>query len=240
MKYNDKNLNLPIGIPIANGKIDNISGIKIFGYNSSVGTSFETIWSASSLYVYPTTATTAVATSSNTVSDNDSTIHIYGLDTNWDLADEVITVGGSASTTSFIRVFKAFVVNANTGVSNVGVITVTVNAIEVIRIPASTGQDLMCIYTVPNNYRAFLLSFDIGTSKQKEVEAKIMSKKITEGNTFQTKAYGTTYGIPFRKEYIITQIFTEKTDIEVRAKADVSTSISAGFELILQDITLGI
>lgn len=226
---------LPIGVAIQRGSIANFSGVQKFGLNTAVSTSFETVWTNGSLYSYPSTATTAVATSSDTGSDNDSTVHIYGLDSNYDLADEVITVGGSASTTSFIRVFRAFVVDANTGSSNVGTITITVNVIAVAVIPATYGQSLQAVYTVPNGYRAFLMSIDAGTSKQKEVEIKLMSKSIN-GNTFQTKSLVTTYGTPIHKDYLVPEILTEKSDIEIRAKADATTSISAGFQLILENL----
>jgi len=119
-KFDDQNIDLPYGVSVQKGIVDNFSGIQKFGYNASVGSSFETIWTdGTDLYVYPTTATTAVATSSST-DDNGSTVHVFGLDENYDLADEVITVGGSASTTTFIRMHRAFVASANTGVVNVG------------------------------------------------------------------------------------------------------------------------
>lgn len=225
----------PFGVSVQRGLVDNFSGIQKFGYNPAVGTDFETIWSAGGLYTYPTTATTAVATSSNTGDDNGGTVHIYGLDSNFDLADEVITIGGSASTTSFIRIFRSVLTNANTGVSNVGVITITVNSIPVSTIVEGYGQSLQCNYTIPRNHNAYLMSFDVGTSKQKEVEAKIMARPIN-GNTFQTKAYVTSFGTPFRKEYQVPEFLTEKTDIEVRAKADATTAISAGFELFIEHI----
>jgi hypothetical protein len=235
-KFDDQNIDLSYGISVQKGIVDNFSGIQKFGYNASVGSSFETIWTAGTdLYVYPTTATTAVATSSST-DDNGSTVHVFGLDENFDLADEVITVGGSASTTTFIRMHRAFVASANTGVVNVGNITVTVDSKTVAYISAGYGQTLQSIYTIPRNYRGYLLSFDIGNSKDQELEAKIMARPIN-GNTFQTKAFQTIRGGAFRKEYLIPEVFTEKTDIEMRAKASATSSVSGGFELLLEDIT---
>ena len=225
---------MPLGLAIQRGNIPNFSGIQKFGYNTAVGTVFETIWENGSLYSYPTSATTAVATSTST-DDNDSLVHIYGLDSNWDLADEVITVGGSASTTSFIRVFRSVLTNANTGVVNVGKITTTVNSLPVSIIDVGYGQSLQAIYTIPRNYRGYLMSIDVGTSKQKEVEAKFMQRPIN-GNTFQTKSLITSFGTPFRKDYLVPEILSEKSDLEMRAKADATTSISAGFQLILEKI----
>ena len=226
--------NIPLGIAIQKGIIPNFSAVQKFGYNVSVGTVFETVWENGSLYSYPTTPTTAVATSSST-DDNDSLVHIYGLDSNWDLADEVITVGGSASTTSFIRVFRSVLENANTGVSNVGKITTTVNSIAVSVIDVGYGQSLQAVYSIPRNYQGYLMSIDVGTSKQKEVEAKFMQRPLN-GNTFQTKSLVTTFGTPFRKDFLVPEILSEKSDLEMRAKADATTSISAGFQIILEKI----
>ena len=225
---------MPLGLAIQRGNIPNFSGIQKFGYNTAVGTVFETIWENGSLYSYPTSSTTAVATSTST-DDNDSLVHIYGLDSDWDLADEVITVGGSASTTSFIRVFRSVLTNANTGIVNVGKITTTVNSLPVSIIDVGYGQSLQAIYTIPRNYRGYLMSIDVGTSKQKEVEAKFMQRPIN-GNTFQTKSLITSFGTPFRKDYLVPEILSEKSDLEMRAKADATTSISAGFQLILEKI----
>ena len=225
---------MPLGLAIQRGNIPNFSGVQKFGYNTAVGTVFETIWENGSLYVYPTTPTTAVATSTST-DDNDSLLHIYGLDSNYDLADEVITVGGSASTTSFIRVFRSVLTNANTGVVNVGKITTTVNSIAVSVVDVGYGQSLQAVYSIPRNYRGFLMSIDVGTSKQKEVEAKFMQRPLN-GNTFQTKSLITSFGTPFRKDYLVPEILSEKSDLEIRAKADATTSISAGFQLILEKV----
>ena len=228
------NNNIPLGLAIQRGLVNNFSGIQKFGYNDSVSTSFETIWENGSLYSYPTTATTAVATSSDT-DDNDSLVHIYGLDSNYDLADEVITVGGSASTTSFIRVFRSVLTNANTGVVNVGKITTTVNSLPVSIVDVGYGQSLQAVYSIPRNYRGYLMSIDVGTSKQKEVEAKFMQRPIN-GNTFQTKSLVTSFGTPIHKDYFVPEILSEKSDLEMRAKADATTSISAGFQLILEKV----
>lgn len=230
--------NLPInfGLMIQRGDVEGLSGIQKFGYNSSVPTTFETIWDASTNYVYPTSATTATVTSSDTVSDNTGTVEIQGLDADYNQITATATIGGSATTESFIRVFRVRMITANTGSSNVGTITVTVDSKTVAQILPANGQTLMCVYTVPANKRAYLLSLNGGTSKQKEVEFKLLTKSITNGNVFNTKAYQSTFGMSFTRHYLIPEVFSQKTDIEIRAKADATTAVSAGFELILEDI----
>ena len=58
--------NLPLGLSIQKGLVQNYSGIQKFGLNTAVGTSFETIWDGNNTYTYPSSAGTATATSSDT------------------------------------------------------------------------------------------------------------------------------------------------------------------------------
>ena len=236
-KFDDQNIDLPYGIAVQKGIVDNFSSIGQFGYNTAVSTTFATVWSGTGLYVYPTAATTAVATSSNSASDNGGTILITGLDQNYVEASETITIGGSASTTTFIRVFTARMLTANTGDANVGNITITVNAKTVAYINAGYGSNLSAIYTVPANKKAWIVSASIGMSKQKEIEAKIMTKKITNGNVWNTIGYQTTFAVPLYRLFEMPIPVSEKSDIEIRAKADATCSVSGSFTILLEDVT---
>ena len=59
-------------------------------------------------------------------------------------------------------------------------------------------------------------------------------KRFNNG-VFNTKAYSTLRGTAFRKEYKIFEVFNEKEDIEIRAKSSNIASVSAGFELLLEN-----
>lgn len=236
-KFDDQNIDLPYGIAVQKGIVDNFSAIGQFGYNTSVSTSFATVWGGTGLYVYPTAATTAVATSSNSASDDGGTVLITGLDKNYVEASETITIGGSASTTTFIRVFSARMLTANTGDANVGNITITVNAKTVAYINAGYGSNLSAIYTVPANKKAWIVSASIGMSKQKEIEAKILTKKITNGNVWNTIGYQTTFAVPLYRVFEMPIPVSEKSDIELRAKADATCAVSGSFTILLEDIT---
>ena len=227
----------PIGLSIQRNNVDNFSGVQKFGLNTAVGSSdFESVWDGNNIYTYPSSSGTATATSSDTGSDNNGTIEIQGLDSNYDLATETLTIGGSASTTSFIRVFRAVIVSANTGNTNVGTISITVSSTTVAQIRAGYGQTLMAIYTVPRKYNAYILQLDVGSSKDLENEIRLITKEIDNGNVWNTKAFITTRGGFSEKNYIVPIKITEKTDIEIIAKASATSSISAGFELILEKV----
>ena len=228
--------NIPFGLSVQRGDVNNFQAIQKFGYNESVGTSFESVTDAGGDYTFITSAGTATATSSDTSSDNNGTVEIQGLDSNYDLATETLTIGGSASTTSFIRVFRAKMVNANTGNANVGTITITVSSTNVAQIQPTYGQTLMCVYTIPRKFRAYLIQLDVGSSKDLENEILLRIKEIDNGNAWNTRAFITTRGGFVEKNFHVPEIIDAKTDIELRAKASATSSISGGFELILEKV----
>jgi len=226
----------PIGLSIQRGNVGNFSGVHKFGLNDSVGSgAFETVWDGNNTYTYPSSSGTATATSSDT-DDNTGTVKIFGLDSNYDLAEETLTIGGSAGTINFIRVFRAVMITANTGNTNVGTITITVSTTTVAQIRVGYGQTLMCVYTIPRNYNAYLMQIDLGSSKDLENEIRFISKEIDNGNVWNTRAFITTRGGFIEKNYAVPVKFTEKTDLELVAKASATSSVSAGFELILEKV----
>jgi len=226
----------PIGLSIQRGNVGNFSGVHKFGLNTAVGSgAFETVWDGNNTYTYPSSSGTATATSSDT-DDNTGTVKIFGLDSNYDFAEETLTIGGSAGTINFIRVFRAVMITANTGNTNVGTITITVSTTTVAQIRVGYGQTLMCVYTIPRNYNAYLMQIDLGSSKDLENEIRFISKEIDNGNVWNTRAFITTRGGFIEKNYAVPVKFTEKTDLELVAKASATSSVSAGFELILEKV----
>ena len=228
--------NMPFGLGVQKGLVTNFSGVHKFGLNTAVGTSFETIWDGNNTYTYPSSAGTATITSSDTASDNNGTVEIQGLDSNYDLATETLTIGGSAGSTSFIRVFRAIMKTANTGTSNVGTLTVTVSSTTVAQIRPTYGQSLMAIYTIPRKYNGYILQLDVGSSKDLENEIRLITKEIDNGNVFNTKSFITTRGGFMEKNYIVPVKLEEKTDIELIAKASATSAVSGGFELVLEKV----
>ena len=228
--------NMPFGLGVQKGLVTNFSATGIFGYNPDISSAFETISSVGGIYSYPTASSTAVATSSNTVSDNNGTVLVSGLDSNFDIASETITIGGSASTTSFIRVFSARMVTANTGDANVGNITITVDSKTVAYIPATYGSSLSANYCIPRNYKGYIMSAYAGVSKQKELTAKIMTKEVNNGNVWNTVGFQTTFAVPVYQQFVVPIQVNEKTDIEMRALTDATTSVSGGFTLALEKV----
>jgi hypothetical protein len=225
----------PLGISVLKGLVEDYSAVGQFGYNTAVSTSFETVWGVGATPVYPSTATGCTVTSSDTVSDNDGTVLVTGLDANYVQQTAIATIGGGATTETFIRVFSIRMITATTGNANVGTLTATVDSQTVATVNPTYGSSLSAIYTIPANKRGYIVQASIGSSKQKEIEAKIMTKQISNGNVFNTVGFLTTFGVPVFETFPIPFMIEEKTDIELRAKADATTAVSGSIALFLED-----
>lgn len=231
----DKAFVTPLGVGIRRGLFGDLTGIQKFGYNSAVGSvAYETVWDGNNLYTYIATAGTAVVTSSNTAADNTGTVLVQGLDANYNEVEETLTIGGSAGTVEFYRVFRAILVNAATGTSNVGTVTITVDSKSAAIINPGNGQTLMALYTVPAGKRAYIVQVDVGSSKDLEHTITIVTRNGT-GNAFNTKSFHTQRGGFNEKNYAIPIVVNEKTDIEMRCKSSATSAVSGGFEMILED-----
>ena len=219
---------------ISRGLVRGVAHVNKFGFNSTVGTAFETVWDGANTYTYIATAGTAVVTSSNTSSDNDGTVEIQGLDANYDLQTVSAVIGGAATSETFIRVFRVRMTDANTGSSNVGNITVTVDSKSAAIINATEGQTLMALYTVPRNKVALFKNFQGSLNKQKEADFEILTRNHIE-LVFNVKGRFGTFGVPVNYSYEYPLFIAEKVDIEIRVKAGATCGASAVFDLLILD-----
>jgi len=62
-----------------------------------------------------------------------------------------------------------------------------------------------------------------------------MTKQISNGNVWNTLAFRSTFGVPLFETFVIPFKIEEKTDIELRAKADATTAVSGSISLFLED-----
>lgn len=236
-------------INISNGTVDGTGYIEKFGMNTDVDSNKETIWDVGGIYQYLSTAQTVSATSTspddNAAGTGARTIEVQGLDANYQLVYDSITVNGAPGTVEFLRVFRARVVTAGTSGINEGVITVdaTTDAITVAGIgidgtgsnAAGRGQTFMSLYTVPAGKTAYLTQWTVGCGKQNtDAVATFMARP--QGGAWNAKDIITVQATTYAKDYKIPLQFTEKTDIEVRAYSTTNNSlVSSTFNLLLID-----
>lgn len=144
-----------------------------FGVNPVVGTAWEDIWSVGGSYTgFLTAADTVRIAAGGNAADTAAgagarSVSIEGLDSNWELASVTLDTNGisasSSSTTSFIRVFRAYVHECGTyGSNNTGAVTVeTTGGTTLAEIPAASGQSEMAIYTIPAGHFGYVLGLSV-------------------------------------------------------------------------------
>ena len=242
---------------VASGRLNGYSSVNKFGVNTSVadGTE-EKVWSPSHAYTYSTTDDITHVVSSS-ASDNGKDVEIQGLDVNWNLVTQTVTLGTPATTgvvlnTDLLRVFR---MKLNDTPSNVGVVQVGVGAVTSAftagnlraQIDALAGQTLMAIYAVPAKKTAYMIKYYgsiIGEAGPPATVPdhtlfKIYAIDNHNGYAAQIKhETGTAiagsslieheFGVPVK--------FTQKSDIYLTALADGDDAyVSAGFDIILED-----
>jgi len=234
----------PFNLQIARGQIPGHKLKFKFGNNPAVGSTEETIWAEGGLYVYPTSATQMTVSSS---SANDAaagtgarTINIEGLDADYnEISEDIILNGQTPVTTvnSYLRINRGIVLTAGSGEKNAGIIRAGTGAVTS-GVPANVflsidgdgdNQTLMCLWTVPAGYTAFLVQTNVSTGNASNTPALLQTTVVARphGGVFSTKERITLKDGNQLQGYNFPLRFTEKTDLEVRAK---STSGSVTFD----------
>jgi len=240
----------PFELQVARGQIAYHETQFKFGFNPDIDDSLETIWAEGGLYSYLSSAT-VLKISSSSANDTSAgtgarTITISGLDANYDEISESVTLNGQTAvntTQSFLRVFRIIVSTAGSGGQNAGVIyagtgTVTsgVPANKYGTIAVGDNQTLMCFWTVPRGYTAFLYQIDI--SMNTEVANKFGTVSLVarpNGGVFNVKDKFALSQDIIHQEFRHPIKFEEKTDLEVRAIASSSNAnlaVSAALDIV--------
>jgi hypothetical protein len=237
----------PFELQVARGLIDGHKTLFKFGNNSDTNGTLETVWSHSTLYVYPTAAT-AMKVSSTSANDNIAgtgarTVLVAGLDADYNEVSEIVTLTGQTpvlTTTVFLRVFRAYVVTAganNTAAGTIyigdGVVTAGVPASLYAEIPLGENQTLMAMWTVPAGYTFYMYrgSFSAASNNAAQyVLGKFMVRPL--GGVFRNAADVTANSNVIQYDFEIPLAIPEKADIEARVIALSGTNfyITASFE----------
>jgi hypothetical protein len=236
---------IPFYLAVQQGKVPGYSMVNKFGYNSSIGSgAFETIWETGNNYPWQTSALTVdvVSDDANDVHTTGSgarTLRIQGLDGSYNFAEETVNLNGTSTVTTtqtFLRVFRMSVETAGSFGNNEGTITVTyTGGVDVAAtISEGNGQTLMTLYTIPAGYTGYLLSMNISSGKDQEMEFKLIQRINGVSNgAFQTKQFLEVRGGETTVVFNAINVIPEKSDIYVSGKASSTSSASASFDLLL-------
>jgi hypothetical protein len=219
------------------------------GSTETLGTSpatMVTVWDEGGLYPWTTfTGSGAhifVASDSDDAKMRGVAITIEGLNSNYNLISEVVTMDSSDTTTvkettqNFYRVVKATVTGTNTNsIPNDYDITFKYGSsggTTVAKILATYGATQSCTYTIPAGYQGFILGVNGSSGQSDEITTMIWDRPFN-GAWSQVKTFKFVSGT-FEHNMRTPLVFNEKTDIEIRAYALVESSrIGTEFQLLL-------
>jgi len=227
------------------------ASINKFGKNPDVDTeSPETIWEAGGDYPWSSLASAQaleiVSSDANDASDGTGarTVEIQGLDSNYDLQTETISLNGATAVdlaNTYLRIFRMKVLTAGSGEANAGNITLRLDGggDTVAYISTGLNQTLMAIYTIPNGKTGYVLNYYASVNKQSSASVDISLYARPEDQVFQIKhniAVHSQGGSYFNHIFKLPLRFTEKTDIYLQAATSANnTDVTAGFDIILLD-----
>tara|TARA_R110001599_G_scaffold5573_2_gene27943 strand:+ start:687 stop:1418 length:732 start_codon:yes stop_codon:yes gene_type:complete len=225
-------------LEVAKGAIAGHSSIHKFGANFDVDTNSdpESVWTYGGLYPWDSLVSPQIIYLKSSNSGDTSTVRVQGLDENWNEVSEIISITGVtvvSTTTTFRRVFRMVY---DTGASNVGAITAHVTngtGVVVAHIPATYGQTLMAIYTIPAGFTGYMLNLDATLNKGEDGNLNLYRREF--GTSFNIAHMAEIYQNTYRYDFSVPLVFTEKSDIDFRL-AEVETSntrVTSNFDMIL-------
>jgi len=247
----DEALNFAIGV------YPGVLAINKFGYNPSVGTSYEDIWHPSHVWAPLAGATELEVASTSTEDDAVAvgtgawTFRLEGLNVSGEeLIEDVILDGQDVVTTTgvFLHLNRGYVLTAGTGKTNAGIIYVaddtdtwvagvpqTAGLIQM-GVPASDGQSQIARYTVPTGYTAYVARAWGMTGLQRTATMRFMVE--TPAGVRRTQFIGTVSDGYFNHAYAVYPALEAGSTLLMQAKVDSSTAgVSGGFDVILVPVT---
>src|SRR6056297_2046883 len=222
------------GLAISRGLIGETEPLNIFGFNRTIGTTYETVFNGGGgVYQYPASAVQMDVVSSDAADTGQ--VRISGLDADYNRISEVVTLNGLTTVTTtqpFLRINGAALVatpnlTGNVTISNGGT---THGYIE-----AEVGVQQGCFYSVPAGHSLYIVRIDVNcgtidTNKTIFIRNHLQFPSGVEYNvaeaSFNVSQVSYDRQIPFR--------INEKTDFSFRAKSDAATNeVSIFVEAVL-------
>jgi len=219
------------------------------GATENLGTTsatMSTVWSGTGLYPWTTfTGTGAklyIKSLTNDPKVQGKSVTIEGLDSNYDILLETVTLHPTDTTTAvsttnnFYRINRIYLSGANTNSLphdyDIEVRYGSAGGTLVSKFTAPWGRGQNCFYTVPRGYEAFILSLNGNSGKMDEITSSLWFHPYGGTWTLQKsfKFISGTFDHNFRTPLCI----SEKSDIEIRAFALVESSrIGTEFQILV-------
>jgi len=184
----------PWELQVSRGQITNHISVTVFGYNSDVDTSIETVWPYGGILGYPAAALQMSVSSENT-NDTSSgtgaqTIYISGLDANHNTISETVTMNGQTAVLtalSYLHINECYVATAGSLDSAAGTIYIGTGTVTA-GVPATVydviqydyNSRVTGSYTIPAGYTGYV-SQGLFSSGQSSGSGPVTGRLMTRG-----------------------------------------------------------
>lgn len=245
----------PYFMEIAKGNVPNHFAVNKFGQNLAVSATIEDIWDGSENYEYLVDDTFALMyISSDNAADQSMTYEVTGIDSDYNYSTVEVTLDGADGRTFVVltsgatddkwwRIFRVLNTSATPALGNIYVskdnTDVGGNGIpdDIADIQAKiligNEQTLMCLWTCPIGYDAFLTNYYASTSSNKITSVNLFVRPF--GGVFNIKAVFSINQIHMSYHYTFPISITEKSDVVIRASAAGGGGVvSSGFDLFYE------
>ena len=217
-----------------------------FGENpASAGNAWEDLWDGGGTYSFPATADiTHLSQAVDQEAMRGKTVHVEGLDINWDLVSQDVTLDGTLTTTAValttpltrhnrMHVHADVVTDQIINLKNVGGGT-TYGIIQ-----AGNNQTLQAVYSVPRNFTAYMTNF--WYDAEQITAARACEFRLWTQDRKNLYAFALKHSRAVSKEVGSGQHFfnpykriTEKTDIKLNAYPDTNAANThGGFDILV-------
>lgn len=193
-----------------------------------VSATAEHIWATGGAYTYRTTAA-VIAFSSASAGDTTQTATIVGLDANWQLVSETITLNGTTTVNtalSYLRVHSVELSATTAGAISGGTI---------ITIAAGQTRWDAAIYTVPAGYIAYLVNVNAAVIAD-TAEVEVLARYRTNGAPFKLAFSSVATELNNIDHTFAAPVYLpEKTDVDLQAvnSSVANARVHGGFQLWL-------
>lgn len=229
----------PYGHDVAEGNLPSITPVRRFGHNHDVGTAEETVSHIGAVMYYPDAAEILKIKSDDAdddgapVGDGARTVWIQGLDDNYEIITDTITMNGTTAVNSnvaFLRVFKMQVVTYGASGLNEGEITAygVDGTSKIISIHDAENESHSASFTVPADQVVYITELVITSAGSKGADLRLYMRSI--GGAFFLKRAFSIFNTGLVIAIDMPLKIVAETDIEIRAEGIIAGAIvSAGF-----------
>jgi|GEM_PF-352328 len=218
---------LPPYLQVSRGLVSGTSVVNIYGYQSSVGTTFIPIWENATAYTYPPSAIPMVLYSSS-ASDTAVSILISGLDASYNLASETLVCTGTSGVTTvgtYLRMNSITTTGTNNAVGDISLSNVG-KSITYAKILAGNGKSQANIYTVPNGYTFYLTRVNAYTNQVGNLSSSYCTYRVYTKNSagLVTILLQAPFGNQYSSVRVAPRAYSGATDIQWQANTPSSTA----------------